>query len=93
MVREVKEETGIVDLKVLSGFEDKIEYFYRREGKRVHKTVVFFLAETATEDVTISFEHQAYGWFPYQEAVKSVTYPNAKKLIKEGEEFVSRTDG
>ena len=93
MVREVREETGIVDLKVVKGFEDKIEYFYRREGKRVHKTVVFFLAETETEEVTISFEHQAYGWFPYLEALKAVTYPNAKKLIREGHEFASRRGG
>jgi bis(5'-nucleosidyl)-tetraphosphatase len=91
MVREVREETGIVDLRVLEGFEHKIEYFYRRDGKRVYKTVVFFLAETATEQVTISFEHQSYGWFPFSDAMKTVTYPNAKRLIMEAEEFLART--
>ena len=87
-VREVREETGITDLRMVPGFEKKIEYFYRRDGKKVHKTVVFFLAETTTEKVTISFEHQAYGWFDYSEALKTVTYPNAKRLIKEGEAFI-----
>ncbi len=85
MLREVREETGIVDLRVIPGFKKKIEYFYRREGKKVHKTVVFFLAETSTEGVTISFEHKAYGWFNYEEAVKTVTYPNARRLIRDGE--------
>jgi bis(5'-nucleosidyl)-tetraphosphatase len=85
MVREVREETGIVDLKVVPGFKKKIEYFYRRDGKKVHKTVVFFLAETASEKVTISFEHQDSGWFAFAEALRTVTYPNAKRLIKEGE--------
>jgi bis(5'-nucleosidyl)-tetraphosphatase len=85
MVREVREETGIVDLRVIPGYEKKIEYFYRRDGKRVHKTVVFFLAETSVEKVTISFEHQDFGWFDYPEAIKTVTYPNARRLIREGE--------
>ena len=85
MVREVREETGITDLSVIPGYEKKIEYFYRRDGKKVHKTVVFFLAETSTEKVTISFEHQSYGWFDLPEALKRVTYPNARRLIKESE--------
>jgi bis(5'-nucleosidyl)-tetraphosphatase len=93
MVREVREETGIADLRVVPGFERKIEYFYRRNGKKVHKTVVFFLAETSLEEVTISFEHQAYGWFDFQDAMKTVTYPNAKKLIKEGEAFIEDGSG
>lgn len=90
MLREVREETGIVDLVVMPGFMKKIEYFYRREGKKVHKTVVFFLAETASEKVTISFEHQDFGWFGYPEAVKTVTYPNAKRLIEEGDAYAAR---
>ncbi len=89
MIREVREETGIVDLRVVPGFKRKIEYFYRREGRRVHKTVVFFLAETSVEKVTISFEHQAYGWFDCAEALKTVTYPNARRLIREGEVLIS----
>ena len=88
-IREVREETGITDLEVIPGFKEEIEYFYRRDGKKVHKTVVFFLAETRTKEVTISFEHQAYGWFEFDEALKTVTYPNAKRLIKEGEEFIA----
>lgn len=93
MVREVREETGIVDLRVIPGFEKKIEYFYRRDGKKVHKTVVFFLAETSVEKVTISFEHQDYGWFDYAEAMKTVTYPNARRLIKESEAFTDSDKG
>lgn len=93
MVREVREETGIVDLRVVPGFEKEIEYWYRREGKKVHKTVVFFLAETSAEKVTISFEHQDYGWFGYEETLKTVTYPNARRLVGEGEAFMNLTKG
>lgn len=93
MVREVREETGIVDLRVIQGYEKKIEYFYRRDGKKVHKTVVFFLVETPVEKVTISFEHQDYGWFGYPEAIKTVTYPNARRLIREGEDLITSQTG
>jgi bis(5'-nucleosidyl)-tetraphosphatase len=87
MRREVKEETGIEDLRVMSGFEHKIEYHYMRDGRRVHKTVVFFLAETDTDKVTISFEHKDYGWFGFAKALRRVTYSNAKRLIREGEAY------
>ncbi len=87
MMREVREESGIQELQVVPGFKRKIEYFYRRDGMKVHKTVVFFLAETAVEKVTISFEHQAYGWFDFADAIKTVTYPNAIRLIREAESF------
>jgi len=91
MVREVREETGLVDLKVIPGFNRKIEYFYRRDGRKVHKTVVFFLAETFTEKVTISFEHQDSGWFDYENALKTVTYPNARRLIRDADAFMRQT--
>jgi bis(5'-nucleosidyl)-tetraphosphatase len=85
MLREVREETGIVDLHVVPGFKTKIEYFYWRDGRKVHKAVTFFLAETSVEKVTLSFEHQDYGWFDFGEALKTVTYPNARRLIREAE--------
>lgn len=83
MLREVKEETGLVDLLVVPGFRRKIEYFYWRDGAKVHKTVIFFLAETFVDKVTISFEHKDYGWFGLREATERATYPNAKKLIRD----------
>lgn len=89
MLREVREETGIVDLRVVEGFRRKIEYFYRRDGRKVHKTVVFFLAETPVEKVTLSFEHQSYGWFALPEAIKTVTYSNARRLLRDGEDYAS----
>ena len=85
MKREVREETGIGEVKVFDGFERKIEYNYMRGGRRIHKTVVFFLAEAGDDKVTISFEHQEYGWFSYDEALRTVTYSNAKRLIREAE--------
>ncbi len=88
VVREVLEETGLRDLEMMSGFRKVIEYFYRREGKNIHKQVVYLLARTREQNVRISFEHQGFGWFPYQEAVERASYDNSKMTLKEAEVFV-----
>lgn len=88
VLREVEEETGLKDLKIHEGFRKVIEYFYRRDGKNVHKQVVYLLASTRSERVKISFEHQGYGWFPYPEAVKKASYNNSKVTMTEAERYV-----
>jgi len=88
VLREVKEETGLTDLKIAPGFRKVIEYFYRRSGKNVHKQVTYLLGETGVERVTISFEHQGFGWFPYEEALDRASYDNSKVTLKEAEQFL-----
>lgn len=90
MVREVREETGLSDVVAVPGFEKVIDYFYNRDGKRVHKQVVFFLAESKKDSVTISFEHQKFAWLPIGKALDVVTYSNSKKLLKAAEEALTR---
>ena len=54
--REVKEETGITDIEV-----KKIAYVSILDGK-LPDLLIVYLCETATVNVTVSFEHQAYIW-------------------------------
>jgi len=91
VIREVGEETGIKELKIIDGFRNVIEYFYRREGKNVHKRVVYLLAETEEERVVISHEHQGFGWFTFHEALKKASYENSKATLREAEKFLSKT--
>ncbi|MBU4298739.1 NUDIX domain-containing protein [Patescibacteria group bacterium] len=44
--REVKEETGLKDIKLVEGFKEWIKYFFKFKGKNIFKIVVFLLAET-----------------------------------------------
>ena len=62
--RDTKEETGITDITFVENFEEWIEYNFKYQGELVQKKVVFFLAETKTEEVKISHEHSGYthGW-------------------------------
>jgi bis(5'-nucleosidyl)-tetraphosphatase len=89
VIREVGEETGLKGITIMPGFRKVIEYFYRRDGKNIHKQVVYLLAEAGDGDVKISFEHQGFGWFPFPRAVARASYDNSKMLLEEAEKFLS----
>ncbi|MEK7540741.1 MAG: NUDIX domain-containing protein [Patescibacteria group bacterium] len=96
--RELAEETGIKDIKIISGFNGLEKYFFRRnyglkgEARKkapwVFKSVVFYLAETETKEVKISEEHSDFIWLSYQEAFKKLTFKNAKNILKKANDFV-----
>ena len=88
--REVKEETGISNIRILEGFKKIIEYNYRREVSLVHKKVVYYLAESHTMDVRISFEHRAYDWLNYDGCMKKLTFKNAKTVLEAANEFLKQ---
>jgi len=90
MIREVKEETGIDDLIVIDGFKESISYYFTFDKKTINKEVVFFLAETKQEKVTISNEHIGFVWLPYDEAMIKLTFNNAKSVLKKADKFLRR---
>src|SRR3989344_5864671 len=71
LIRETEEETGINegDIKIIEGFREKIQYFYKHEGKLIKKEVVFYLAKSKTKTVTLSKEHIGFKWLSYEEAL------------------------
>lgn len=91
--REISEETGIVDIEFVPCFKEKIKYFYRREGQQVNKEVIYFLAETKTSIVKISWEHSGFQWLPFKEALEKTTFSNSKSVLKKAEETLSGSKG
>lgn len=92
VVRELREETGITDSHFIDGFKEKIEYFYRRQGDTVRKEVVFFLIESSTQKVTLSFEHIGYIWLDYQHSLEKLTFRNARDVLQRVHGFL-KTQG
>lgn len=86
--REVKEETGIEAISIVEGFRKRIEYYYRRQEGLVRKMVVFYLARADTKDVRISPEHLGSAWLHYEKAMQTVTFKNAKEILKEAHKFI-----
>ena len=88
--REVEEETGLKDIEFIKGFKEWIKYFFKWKGKNILKFVTFYLAETKTKNVKISFEHLGYEWLPYQDALEKLTFKNAKEILKKANDFLSK---
>ncbi|MFH0712422.1 MAG: NUDIX domain-containing protein [Candidatus Jorgensenbacteria bacterium] len=89
-LREVREETGILprDLRINSWFKSYDKYVFTQKGKKVFKTVVYYLAETNERDVKISDEHSGFGWFLEKEALRMLLYGNLKNNLKKAYEVV-----
>ena len=86
--REVEEETGLKDIEFIEGFKEWMKYFFKWKGKNILKFVTFYLAETKTKDVKVSFEHLGYEWLTYQEALKKLTFKNAKEILKKANDYL-----
>ncbi|MDB5302965.1 MAG: pyrophosphohydrolase [Phycisphaerales bacterium] len=87
--RELLEETGIAHPRVVPGFHQEITYYFRHKRRGlIRKTVIFFLAEAPSRDVTISEEHTAYDFLPYEAAMKKLTYPTAKQVLRAAWEYL-----
>jgi bis(5'-nucleosidyl)-tetraphosphatase len=87
--REIREETGITNLKFLDGFKEQTHYFYHNGKERVFKTVTFLLARTRSKDVRLSFEHIGYEWLPFDEALEKITFKDEKQLLQKAWSFIS----
>jgi 8-oxo-dGTP pyrophosphatase MutT (NUDIX family) len=80
-VREVREETGvIVEVREPLG---EVKYWYRRGGKRVFKTVHFFLCDYVGGD-TADHDHEVdeARWLPIEEALQVLSYRGEREMIE-----------
>ncbi len=79
--REVREETGIT-ATVRAPLGD-VNYWYRRSGRRVYKTVHFFLFDYVAGSTT-DHDHEVEDarWIPLAEAVSALSYPGERALIE-----------
>ena len=79
--REVREETGVT--ATVREFLGAVNYWYRRGGRRVYKTVHFYLCDYvsgSTEDHDHEVEDAR--WIPLAEAVSALSYPGERALIE-----------
>ena len=78
--REVREETGVnVDVREPLG---DVSYVYRRGGRRIHKTVHFYLCDFVSGS-TDDHDHEVEEarWIPLEEARSALSYPGERDLI------------
>ena len=86
--REMGEETGISNFKLIKGFEEYVEYDFRFKNEVIHKKVIFFLAKTNIKKISLSHEHNDYLWLGYNDTLKKITFKNAKNILTKANKFL-----
>ena len=85
-IREIKEETDLV-VDFIDGFKEYICYIYKKGEEMSEKSVVFFLAESKSDEITLSHEHLDYLWLNFEDAYNRTTFEGARSVLKKAEEF------
>lgn len=90
-LREVREETGLrTQLDELLG---EVDYWFRADGQRIHKTVTFFLLHWQSgSPMPQRGEVEEVKWVDVERVDDVLTYPGEQQLVlKAAELLASRT--
>jgi 8-oxo-dGTP pyrophosphatase MutT (NUDIX family) len=89
-LREVAEETGLAALRLVGAVET-IDWFFRFRGRLIHKVCHFFLMETNQVETTPQRAEgiTACRWESYDEAVRLISYANARDVLRRAQELVA----
>ena len=86
-IREVAEETGIKS--EITRSLGVIDFWFMASGKRIHKTVHHFLfTEVGGKLAPQVTEVDDVAWFPIEEIVSKLAYPDERKLIAKSGQLV-----
>ncbi len=80
-LREVREEAG-VQTEVVDSLGE-VRYWYQRGGRRIAKSVEFFLLRYVSGDVADhDHEVEQARWVPAAEAVETLTYAGERDMVR-----------
>jgi len=82
-LREVREETGLTDVTIGPELAT-IDWFFRMDGRLVHKFCSFFLMGSASGDPAPQTSEgiTECAWVPLDVAEARITYGNAREVMK-----------
>ncbi|MEX2527779.1 MAG: NUDIX hydrolase [Gemmatimonadota bacterium] len=82
-LREVQEETGLTDLS-LGAELGVIDWYFSQRGRRIHKFCHFFLMVSQSGETVpeVSEGITECRWLPMTEAIRRVSYGNAREMIR-----------
>ena len=85
-LREVREETGL-EGEIVNRIGEISYIFFKR--RRYFKMVHFYLIRHIGGSISNhDFEADRVKWFPISEALKILTYPNERKILKKAEKIL-----
>jgi len=80
--RELEEETGLQVVSYIREEPFVERYSFCREGAKIEKEVLYFLAEVTGSVRLQEEEIQDGGWFSFQEAIERVTFKQGEDLVR-----------
>jgi len=82
-IREVAEETGLCQLQVVAQLPT-IDWYFRDDGSLVHKFCHFFLLQCVGGEAKPQLEEGISEciWQPLEQALMTVTYANAREVLR-----------
>jgi 8-oxo-dGTP pyrophosphatase MutT (NUDIX family) len=89
-LREVAEEAGVEAAIIQRVITDRY-FFTLKGGQKILKFVTFYLMEWKS-DIPSGFgsETSKIGWYPYQEARKTLSYSGERKILDKAKEILDR---
>ncbi len=87
-IREIKEEAGIEEFRLLDGFREDYSYVFEANGTTIHKTVHLFVAKSYEASAELSKEHRDLQWRDYEQAVNTVTQDGPREILEQAHEYL-----
>lgn len=88
--REFEEETGIQEYQLLDQQAFVERYVMIKHWRMVEKTVTYFPAFVRSDRVTYQKkEIQAYAWLPFDDALKTITFHQSRRILVEVEQYLN----
>jgi len=81
-LRELEEETGISDVRLIDDWRMRTEYSFTRKGKVILKQVYWFIGETDEYDIALSHEHRNYMWIGWDDAEAQLNFEQSKEILR-----------
>lgn len=94
-LREFCEETGLAPQNIEVNQKKSFREYYvftrvfTQEKKRISKTAIYFLGRVIKGRISVQKkEIQDYRWASYSEAMKLLTFPEARKVLTQAHEYL-----
>lgn len=103
--REIKEETGLIDIDLVPNFlatswfwytakgDEMRERLRNKKGTFIFKKIYMSLAKTQTEKIELFSpkEQCGFAWLSFEDALGKITYPQPRKILQKAHDFLEKS--
>ncbi len=87
-IREVEEEAGISEFRLIDGFRQDYDYVFQANGSTIHKTVHLFIAKSFETSAELSHEHSDHQWRDYDQAINTITQDGPRDVLRDAHSYL-----